>query len=183
MAFISCPSCGEKGSVPNELAGKKVRCQKCGASFQAVPVTAEFPLMTEGGSAIGARGSRAGSIDVDGLDPATWAASAPTPTAFAEPKNLPEPDHEADGPSAATQQPAGAPEPAKAPLASEVPRRQYKVLTQRDGYFEGKFDLARLEAALNHYAGEGWVVRSMATPHIAGFSGGPREEIVVLLER
>ncbi len=71
----------------------------------------------------------------------------------------------------------------EAPEPAETPRRHYKVLTQKDRYFEGKFDLARLEEALNHYAGEGWVVRAMATPHVTGFSGGPREEIVVLLER
>ena len=63
------------------------------------------------------------------------------------------------------------------------PTREYKVLTQKDRWFDGKFDLSRLEAALNHYAGLGWTVRAMSTPHVMGFSGGPREEIVVLMER
>ena len=57
------------------------------------------------------------------------------------------------------------------------------MLTQKDRFFEGKFELSRLETALNHYAAQGWVVRAMATPLVTGFSGGPREEIVVLLER
>ena len=57
------------------------------------------------------------------------------------------------------------------------------MLTQKDRWFEGKFELAKLEEALNHYARQGWSVRAMATPLVTGFSGGPREEIVVLLER
>ncbi len=85
----------------------------------------------------------------------------------------PEPDHEAKGFTASPPSPAPA----------EVPHHQYKVLTQRDRFFEGKFDLGRLEEALNHYASQGWMVRAMSTPHVIGFSGGPREEIVVLLER
>ena len=76
--------------------------------------------------------------------------------------------------------PPESPDPAPEPAG---PTRQYKVLTQKDKWFDGKFDLSRLEAALNHYAGQGWTVRAMATPHVVGFSGGPREEIVVLMER
>ena len=49
--------------------------------------------------------------------------------------------------------------------------------------FEGKFDLARLEEALNHYARQGWVARSMIIPHLKAFTGVLEEVIVVLLER
>ncbi|WP_131746202.1 DUF4177 domain-containing protein [Frankia sp. Cppng1_Ct_nod] len=33
---------------------------------------------------------------------------------------------------------------------------EYKVLTQRDKAFSGKFDFNTLEATLNSYAAEGW---------------------------
>ncbi|SFJ07588.1 DUF4177 domain-containing protein [Planctomicrobium piriforme] len=61
-------------------------------------------------------------------------------------------------------------------------RRQYKVLTQKDKWFSGKFDPEALERAINAYADQGWRVRSMATASFPGF-GGHREEIVLLLER
>jgi hypothetical protein len=33
---------------------------------------------------------------------------------------------------------------------------QYKVLTQKDRFFAGKFDPEKLEAAINSYAAVGW---------------------------
>ena len=33
MAFVACPSCGEKGRLPKQLIGHRVKCQKCGTSF------------------------------------------------------------------------------------------------------------------------------------------------------
>lgn len=133
MVLIACPSCAHEGKVPEQMLGKKIKCQLCGMSFQANPPE---PSRIE-------------------LDHATNGAAGPHP----EP-----------------------PDPAPAP-APGAPAREYKVLTQKDKWFDGKFDLTRLEGALNHYAGLGWTVRAMSTPHIMGFSGGPREEIVVLLER
>ena len=61
--------------------------------------------------------------------------------------------------------------------------KEYKLLTQKDKWFEGKFDLPRLEEAINHYAHRGWKVRAMTTAQVAGFSGGVKEELVVLMER
>lgn len=58
---------------------------------------------------------------------------------------------------------------------------EYKVMTQKDRYFSGKFSPEKLEAAINSYAEQGWRVVSMATASIPGF--GSREELVVLLER
>ena len=55
--------------------------------------------------------------------------------------------------------------------------------TAKDKYFDGKFDLTRLEEALNHFGRQGWTVKSMSTPHIKGFSVALEETIVVLLER
>jgi hypothetical protein len=61
--------------------------------------------------------------------------------------------------------------------------KEYKVLSSRDKIFEGKFDLNRLEEALNYYARDGWVVKAMSTPHVKAFTEGTKEEIVILLER
>lgn len=61
-------------------------------------------------------------------------------------------------------------------------QRQYKVLTQKDKWFSGKFDPEKLEQAVNAYAGQGWTVRGITTASIPGF-GGNREELIVLMER
>lgn len=58
--------------------------------------------------------------------------------------------------------------------------KEYKVLTQKDRYFSGKFDPEKLEQAINSYAREGWAVVSIATASIRGVS---REEIIVVMER
>jgi len=60
--------------------------------------------------------------------------------------------------------------------------KQYKVMTQKDRFFSGKFDPEKLEGAINSYAEQGWQVVSVATATITAF-GGNREEMIVLLER
>ena len=59
---------------------------------------------------------------------------------------------------------------------------QYKVLTQKDRAFSGKFDPMKLEAAINSYAAEGWRVCTSATASFGGLTGN-REELIVILER
>ncbi|MGI5936341.1 MAG: DUF4177 domain-containing protein [Oscillospiraceae bacterium] len=59
---------------------------------------------------------------------------------------------------------------------------EYKVLTQKDKWFSGKFDPQRLEEAINSYAQQGWRVVSCATATIPGF-GASREEFITILER
>lgn len=59
---------------------------------------------------------------------------------------------------------------------------EYKVLSQKDKWFSGKFDPALLEQAINAYAMQGWRVISCATADIPGF-GGPRQEFITVLER
>jgi hypothetical protein len=61
--------------------------------------------------------------------------------------------------------------------------KEYKVLSQKDAWFSGKFDPERLEAALNNLAEEGWRVITAATGTFPGFVGGERDQILVLLER
>ena len=59
---------------------------------------------------------------------------------------------------------------------------QYKVLTQKDRFFAGKFDPEKLETAINSYAQEGWRVVAATTASIPSF-GGNREEMIILMER
>jgi len=59
----------------------------------------------------------------------------------------------------------------------------YKVLSQKDKWFSGKFDPDLLEKALNAYAQQGWQVVQSVTASIAGIIGGNREEIIIILER
>ena len=60
--------------------------------------------------------------------------------------------------------------------------KKYKVLTQKDKWFSGKFDPGKLEQAINAYAEQGWKVISCATADIPGF-GTARQEFIVVLER
>jgi hypothetical protein len=60
--------------------------------------------------------------------------------------------------------------------------KQYKVMTQKDRFFSGKFDPEKLEDAMNAYASEGWEFKGAATADIPSF-GGARQEIVIIFER
>ena len=60
--------------------------------------------------------------------------------------------------------------------------KRYKVLSQKDKWFSGKFDPMNLETALNAYAEQGWRVISCATADIPSF-GGARQEFITVLER
>ncbi|WP_242335282.1 DUF4177 domain-containing protein [Anaeromyxobacter sp. SG66] len=81
--------------------------------------------------------------------------------------------------------PAGQPEPVVLPPGTKM----YKVITQRDEFFGGKFDPNRLEELINMHAVEGWRVVSIATADVSTFFGsfwsgrGARQEIIVFLER
>src|SRR3989442_1572199 len=55
--------------------------------------------------------------------------------------------------------------------------KEYKVMTQKDRFFGGKFDPEKLEKAMNSYAAEGWAVISVATASIPSLTGS-REELV-----
>lgn len=59
---------------------------------------------------------------------------------------------------------------------------KYKVLTQKDKWFSGKFDPEKLENALNAYSEQGWRLVGCATADIPAF-GGSRQEFVAVLER
>ena len=60
--------------------------------------------------------------------------------------------------------------------------KEYKVLTQKDRWFAGKFDPEKVEAAINAYAGEGWVFKGVATASIPHLTG-TRDEMIIIMER
>jgi len=109
-------------------------------------------------------------IEVEGLDASAWSLSTET-TGGLKAEASADPDHKSDQSS---------------PFAHAGPasgQKEYKLLTPRDKIFDGRFDLTRLEEALNHFARQGWAVRTMLTPRVKGFTGVLEETIVVLLER
>jgi hypothetical protein len=61
--------------------------------------------------------------------------------------------------------------------------KHYKILTQKDKWFSGKFDPSKLEDALNAYAEQGWRVIGCATADFPGFIGANRQEFIAILER
>ena len=61
--------------------------------------------------------------------------------------------------------------------------KQYKVLSQKDKWFSGKFDPERLEQAINAYASQGWNVKAAFTAEIPGIMRRTREEAIIILER
>ena len=171
MPYVKCPSCGERGKIGATLIGARIKCKVCGVSFQVAPPPAKAPV-TAGlvsdfpSSAVNAPEG----IEVEGLDASTWTLSTETAVSL-------------KAVATAEPEPQTAASPAVVATDSSARTREYKVLTPKDKYFDGKFDLARLEEALNHYGRQGWTVKSMSTPHVKNFSGAMEETIVVLLER
>ncbi len=178
MPIVACPSCGERGKIPPTLVGARIKCKKCGIAFNVAPSAAKTPA-AEGtavaaaqATAQAAAGAADGGIAVAGLEAAEWAVAT---------------DHPPDQFKVETEADAGPSEHAEAAHAFEAHDstgiKEYKVLWSRDKLFEGKFDVTRLEEALNYFARQGWVVKAMSTPHLKDFGGGTKEEVVVLLER
>ncbi len=85
-----------------------------------------------------------GGIAVDGLDASAWAVASDQP-----------PEVFKGEPEAAAPEAAEAAHPFEAHQPTGV--KEYKVLWSRDKLFEGKFDVPRLEEALNYFADrDGW---------------------------
>jgi len=178
MPYVACPKCGERGKIPPTLVGARIKCKKCGISFNVAPSAAKVPA-AEGaavaaaqGTAQAAAGTADGGIAVAGLEASEWAVAT---------------DHPPDQLKVEAEADAGPSEHAEITHAFEAHVstgfKEYKILWSRDKMFEGKFDVARLEEALNLFARQGWVVKAMSNPHLKDFGGGTKEEVVVLLER
>lgn len=61
-------------------------------------------------------------------------------------------------------------------------KKEYKVLSQKDKWYSGKFDPSMLEKALNDYAEMGYQVICSSTATIQSLTGA-REEMIIILER
>ena len=163
-------SCGKQSDMPESTLGKRVRCNFCGAlsivAVQAPEAHPELDWETHiAESLLTANDGPAGASGATGVLEAEPVVEAPA--VF---------DEVPSGEMAAVE---AEDEPAPAPHRV-ANAKEYKVLTQRDKWFGGKFDAERLEVALNFLAGQGWAVRSMAAGSILSSN---REELVVLLER
>lgn len=176
MPSVACPTCGEKGRIPSHFIGIRIKCKMCGNSFLVTPPAPTRGVMDEvlDTTSPPPAARRPDGIAVEGLEPAAWSPATASPAVATAEHH--EHDHDPEHDEAASAFTAS-------PPADAASRKEYKLLTPKDPWFDGKFDLVKLEEALNHFARLGWVVRSMATPHVATFSGGTREELVVLLER
>ncbi len=58
----------------------------------------------------------------------------------------------------------------------------YKVMTQKDRAFGGKFNPEKVEEALNGLAKEGWEVTGVVSAEFPSFGGG-RQELVIFLAK
>ena len=175
MPTVTCPSCGERGTIPGHFVGTRIKCRKCGVGFTVTgrapkPVPAPGAAPVAAVAAAPAASGHGDVIAVEGLDDSSWSTTAD--------------DHSAPAHEAAMT--AFVPHEEDAHVSAPEPHhgavKQYKILTPKDKVFENRFDLARLEEVLNRFAKDGWCVRSMATPQLASFTG-EKEEFVILLER
>ncbi len=172
MPIVACPACGERGKIAPNLVGARIKCKKCGVSFNVAPASAKAPVATGPSAAPVAAAAAHDGIAVEGLDAAEWAVASDQPSGTLAALG----EHEAAPAETGEHASAFVPQ-------DQAGRKEYKIVCSRDKIFEGKFELARLEEVLNYLAQQGWVVKAMSTPHLKGFGAGTTEEIVVLLER
>jgi hypothetical protein len=60
--------------------------------------------------------------------------------------------------------------------------KTYKVMTQKDRFFGGKFNPEQVETALNSLGKEGWALIGVASAEFPSLTGG-RQELVLFLEK
>ena len=178
MPFVTCPDCMQEGRVPDSFLGRRIKCSKCGNRFLVTGVASNPPApgakalqagaVSDGSSALSPSTPTFEGIVVEGFE-GGWSEMQDdaTPEVPAEPLR----EAQTSGVGEAT----GAPHP--------MGMKEYKLLTPKDKLFDNQFDLARLEEVINAFALNGWIVRSMTTAQVTAFSGGMREELLVLLER
>ncbi len=179
MAISFQCQCGRLLRASLETAGKKTRCPGCNQV-----------LTIPGASLVGA--SVATSSATTGAG-----ASSPSSVIEADPFTLNldwstvEAQHPPAPPAASDRPESGLIKidsvATDSPLLAEVPRthdgsRQYRVITQKDQGFSGKFNATKLEDMLNAQARHGWTLKSAVTMNIPSH-GGHHDELIVILER
>jgi len=142
MPNVTCPSCGERGKIGSSFIGSRLKCKKCGSSFLvSAPVANKTASRTAAGSAGAIETPR--GIEVEGLDASSWSLSTEVGGALkAEVTTEPDQPAESGSPFVPAETSPGSP-------------HEYKLLTPKEKFFEGKFDLPRLEEALNYFGRQG----------------------------
>ncbi len=181
MPLATCPDCMQEGRVPESFLGRRIKCSKCGNRFlvtgasdnPAAPGSKAIPAgaVNDGSSALSPSTPTFEGIVVEGFE-GGWSDLQDDAALEVPARPLKEPETSGVGQVTGA---TGAPPPEGV--------KEYKLLTPKDKIFDNKFDLPRLEEVINTFALKGWTVRSMTTAQVAGFSGGVREELIVLLER
>lgn len=59
----------------------------------------------------------------------------------------------------------------------------YKVLSQKDDWWNNKIDPVGLEELLNNYAKQGWTLKAAVTASIPAIFGRTRDEMIIILEK
>ena len=170
MAIVFHCKCGHLLRAQENAAGKRTRCPGCNQVL-SIP------------------GIVKAAASVAGVAP------APAPAAVATDPFAPELDWSSlESPALAEndpQRPASGAIKIDAASAdvptTETPRpddgsRQYRILTQKDQGFAGKFNATKLEELLNDHARRGWELKVAVTMHVPSH-GGYHDELVVILER
>jgi Domain of unknown function (DUF4177) len=73
---------------------------------------------------------------------------------------------------------------ARPAITNQLPKKEhamkeYKVLTEKDGRYNGRFNGTNLEAALNSYGAEGWQAVTISRDAWAGM----KVKVLIILER
>lgn len=178
--LVNCPACRKGGRVPGGFAGRRIKCGKCGERF-VVPSPEIEPDLPPDEEILLEDPIPKELFDIVTVDHPGSVGEPSLATPF-----------DADSLVASAAEEAATPAPTPAPLLFPATHRsepsmpetirEYKVLTQKDKWFSGKFDPAALESAMNAYAKQGWRVLAVTTASVPGF-GGNRDEMIVVLER
>jgi hypothetical protein len=170
MAIVFHCKCGHSLRAQENAAGKRTRCPGCN-QLLSIPGTAK-----PSSSVVGAVPGSAQAVAVsDPFAPELdWSSLESPAPAESDPQRPKSGGIKIDSVSA------------DAPIA-EAPRpedgsRQYRILTQKDQGFAGKFNAVKLEEMLNDHARRGWSLKVAVTMNLPGH-GGHHDELVVILER
>jgi hypothetical protein len=72
---------------------------------------------------------------------------------------------------------------ASAPYAEYNDLLEYRILSQRDSLFSGRFDAESITDVLNKLAVEGWRLVAVTSSGVNTLLGGNRDEVLIFLER
>lgn len=172
-----CTNCGASNLSPPHYEGRSIKCTTCGGAFIAIEKGKR--LFTFHCSSC--RGSIEAEEQLQGTH-ATCPHCNKDIRVVADPPPIPPkrpPIQQAE--SSFTE--SSLPDTTEKIATHAIPKmKEYKVLSQKDKWFGGKFDPEKLEQAINSYAAQHWRVISCATAQIPGLTGN-REEMIVILER